>query len=76
VALGCLHRSLALEEWEALKSGTQKDESFERSVGAFDLFILDEAPEGDLDDVSLKVVVCLHVTFHPWNHVDVLLERS
>ena len=52
MALGCLHRSLAVAEWAALKYGDQRDDSFERPVGAFDLFILDDAPEGDLDDVS------------------------
>jgi hypothetical protein len=41
-----------VEEWAALKSGDQNDNSFERSVGAFDLFILEDAPEGDINDVS------------------------
>ncbi len=57
VALGCLHRSLAVQEWAALKYGEQKADSFERSVGAFDLFILDDAPEGDIDDVSARPIV-------------------
>jgi hypothetical protein len=38
-------------EWAALKNG-EGEVSFERSVGALDLFILDDAPEGDVDDVS------------------------
>lgn len=52
MALGCLHRSLAVAEWASLKYGDQNDDSFERPVSAFDLFVLDDAPEGDLDDVS------------------------
>ena len=51
MALGCLHRSLAVAEWAALKNA-DGEVSFERSVGALDLFILDDAPEGDVDDVS------------------------
>ncbi len=67
VVLGCLHRSLAVQEWAALKYGEQKDDSFERSVGAFDLFILDDAPEGDIDDVSASSVLgllWLPITYH------------
>ncbi len=67
VALGCLHRSHAVREWVGLKYGEQKDHSFERSVGAFDLFILDDALEGDIDDVGGRPVVCLSllpVTYH------------
>jgi hypothetical protein len=52
VTLGCLHRSLAIDEWDALKYGEQKDNLFERAVTALDLFVLDAAPEGDMDDVS------------------------
>jgi F-box protein 21 len=51
VVLGCLHRSLAVAEWASLKNG-DGEASFERSVGALDLFVLDDAPDGDVDDVS------------------------
>ncbi|KAF7504116.1 hypothetical protein GJ744_002685 [Endocarpon pusillum] len=55
VALGCLHRSLAVQEWAALKDGEQQDGSFEKSVGALDLFILDDAREGDIDDIFQRL---------------------
>ena len=48
-----------MQEWVALKYGEQEDDSFEESVGALDLFILDDAPEGDIDDVSAGLIVCL-----------------
>lgn len=51
IALGCLHRSLALDEWQNLKFRDENDDSLERAVGAFDLFILDERESGDLDDI-------------------------
>jgi hypothetical protein len=46
-----MHRSLAVDEWAILRYGDRKDDSFARAAGAFDLFILDEAPEGDINDV-------------------------
>jgi F-box protein 21 len=51
IALGCLHRSMALDEWQNLKLRDVNDDSLERAVGAFDLFILDERDSGDLDDI-------------------------
>jgi hypothetical protein len=47
-----MHRSLAVDEWAIARYGDHKDDSFARAVGAFDLFILDNAPEGDMNDVS------------------------
>lgn len=45
-----------MEEWATLRNDRQgqQGDSYERAVAAFDLFILDDAPEGDLDDVSLR----------------------
>jgi F-box protein 21 len=51
IALGCLHRSIALDEWQNLKFRDENDDSLERAVGAFDMFILDERESGDLDDI-------------------------
>jgi F-box protein 21 len=51
IALGCLHRSLALDEWQNLKFRDENDDSLERAVGAFDMFILEERESGDLDDI-------------------------
>jgi hypothetical protein len=52
VALGCLHRSNAIDIWATLKHEAQEDTLFERSVSAFDLFILDDVHGADLDEVS------------------------
>ncbi len=76
MALGCLHRSLAVEEWGALKYGYHKDDSFERPVGAFDLFILDAAPEGDLDDVRAGSPGSLSCCFQPYLHINVVDDRD
>ncbi|ETI25274.1 hypothetical protein G647_04649 [Cladophialophora carrionii CBS 160.54] len=53
-ALGCLHRLMAVREWTAVK---QRDSvnSYERSLGAFDLFILEEQLEGDLSDIHARL---------------------
>lgn len=51
IALGCLHRSIALDEWQNLKFRDENDDSLERAVGAFDMFILDERESGDLEDI-------------------------
>jgi hypothetical protein len=49
-----VHRASALETWAALTQVDQTEPGlFERSVGAFDLFILDDA-KGDVDDVSVR----------------------
>lgn len=72
-----MHKSLALEGWAALKQDDQNDDSFERSVGAFDLFILEDAPEGDIDDVS--AAESLHLVMpiiKPSYCVDVFDEAS
>lgn len=43
-----------MEVWAGSRNGDPKDDTYERVVGAFDLFVLDDAPEGDLDDVSAR----------------------
>jgi hypothetical protein len=45
----------------AIKNGADPD-NLERPIAALDLFILEERPEGDIDDVSLQpplLRVCL-----------------
>ncbi|KAJ9611606.1 hypothetical protein H2200_004790 [Cladophialophora chaetospira] len=53
-ALGCLHRLIAVQEWTAV---TQRETvtSYERSLGAFDLFILEEQLEGDMTDIYARL---------------------
>ena len=52
---------MAVEEWLALRSSSeetssstssQSSTSFERPLAALDLFILEQRPEGDIEDVS------------------------
>jgi hypothetical protein len=71
-----MHRSLAVDEWAILRYGDQKDDSFARGVGAFDLFILDEAPEGDINDVCAgRSGPFLH-SFQPLFHVNVTIDLN
>jgi hypothetical protein len=51
-ALGCLHRTLAIQEWLGLKYGEDTADATERSFAALDMFILDERPDGDIDDAK------------------------
>ena len=75
MALSSLHKSLALEEWAALKRGNQKDDPFERPVGALDLFILEDGPEGDIDDVSVGELLPLN-PFWPIYHANLPCQRA
>ncbi|KAL1958475.1 hypothetical protein VTO42DRAFT_4339 [Malbranchea cinnamomea] len=47
--LGCLHRALAIPEWQRLKDGA--DVPIHRALGVFDLLVL-ETGRGDFDDIS------------------------
>ncbi|KAH0543989.1 hypothetical protein FGG08_001756 [Glutinoglossum americanum] len=47
--LGCLHRTMAIEQWSKLKFG--EDVPLERALGAFDMYLLHDR-EGDIDEVS------------------------
>lgn len=57
--LDSIHRSIAIEEWYRLglnghslnaHVADQRDQRLERSLGAFDMFVLHDQP-GDIDDV-------------------------
>ena len=54
--LRCLHRSMAIKEWFRIRHG--KEQSLERALGAFDMFILDDR-RGDFDEVQ---AICLAYT--------------
>ncbi|KAJ5110731.1 hypothetical protein N7532_001266 [Penicillium argentinense] len=62
--LTCLHRSIAIPEWVKLRRGEAV--SFERALGAFDLFI-PESGYGDLDEIenSMAHIVARFVASHP-----------
>lgn len=47
--LGCLHRTIAVQEWVQLNDGGSA--SLERALAAFDMFVLNDG-EGDFDCVS------------------------
>ncbi|KAG6059162.1 hypothetical protein E4U17_006817 [Claviceps sp. LM77 group G4] len=58
--LDSIHRSIAVEEWYRLglnghslntHVADQRDQRLERSLGAFDMFVLHDQP-GDIDDIS------------------------
>ena len=51
VTLGRLHRLLAIQEWQKLKFSDDAPESFEISLAAFDMFILNGRQVGDFNDV-------------------------
>jgi F-box protein 21 len=49
--LGCLHRTLAIEEWSRLRN--RQSVTLERALSAFDMFVLHER-YGDFDEVCLR----------------------
>jgi F-box protein 21 len=49
--LGCLHRTIAVQEWAKQKDGGSA--SLERALAAFDMFVLN-GREGDFNCVSCK----------------------
>lgn len=54
VALGCLHRTVALEQWIGIRDGAGSDDGEDvvvRALAALDLFVLDQEEKGDVDDV-------------------------
>ena len=52
VVLGCLHRSLAILEWQTgPTSYSTGQDRLARTLGAFDMFVLDDRT-GDMDEVS------------------------
>ncbi|KAI1932295.1 hypothetical protein LOZ66_006915 [Ophidiomyces ophidiicola] len=62
--LGCLHRTIAIRQWNDLRIG--KHVSLECALGAFDMFVL-KTSRGDLDDISQKLgeIVSLILTECP-----------
>lgn len=50
-----LHRKMAIRQWQELtaKPDSGNRDQLERSLGAFDLFLIDEK-RGDLDDVRKR----------------------
>jgi hypothetical protein len=58
--LGCLHRTIAVLEWNKLKNGEHV--SLERALGAYDMFVLHDR-EGDFDDVRVDAFVSNRVNF-------------
>lgn len=59
--LTCLHRTIAIPEWEKLRTG--EDVSLERALGAFDMFVLETGP-GDFDDVRKILIPRLGTFFY------------
>ncbi|EXJ89784.1 hypothetical protein A1O3_02851 [Capronia epimyces CBS 606.96] len=53
-ALGCLHRLLAVGEWVRL-SAAEAPIPIDRAIAGFDLFILEERTEGDMDDIFARL---------------------
>ncbi|EXJ95683.1 hypothetical protein A1O1_00806 [Capronia coronata CBS 617.96] len=53
--LGCLHRLLAVEEWVRLRAHGEATIPFEGPLAALDMFVLEERPEGDMDDIFSRL---------------------
>ncbi|KAF2144599.1 uncharacterized protein K452DRAFT_223252 [Aplosporella prunicola CBS 121167] len=52
--LTTIHRSVAMEEWEQLRSG--KTASLERALGAYDMFVWDRADgDGDIEAMAARL---------------------
>ncbi|KAI9773438.1 MAG: hypothetical protein M1840_007654 [Geoglossum simile] len=47
--LGCLHRTMAIEQWSKLRFG--EEVPLERALGAFDMYLL-RNKEGDVDEIA------------------------
>ncbi|KAA6409060.1 MAG: hypothetical protein FRX48_07404 [Lasallia pustulata] len=52
VVLGCLHRTMAVEEWAKLKDSDSV--SLERALAAYDMFVLHDR-DGDFDDTTSRL---------------------
>ena len=50
LVLGCLHRSISIEQWLKLDGFAEENGSLERALSAFDLFVAQEV-DGNLSDV-------------------------
>lgn len=48
--LECLHRSIALEQWHKLRFRSDIENPTELALACLDMFILEDAIEGDIDD--------------------------
>ncbi|RMZ84323.1 hypothetical protein DV738_g693, partial [Chaetothyriales sp. CBS 135597] len=56
IALGCLNRQIAVEEWHRLDSLLEEEpNSTERSFAALDMFILGERRSGDINDIFARL---------------------
>ncbi|EXJ73274.1 uncharacterized protein A1O5_03034 [Cladophialophora psammophila CBS 110553] len=54
-ALGCVQRLVAIEEWTAIRATGDYENAVERSLAAYDMFILGERPEGDISDILARL---------------------
>ncbi|OAG44034.1 hypothetical protein AYO21_01886 [Fonsecaea monophora] len=54
-ALGCVQRLIAVEEWKDIPPGEYRADSLERSLSAFDMFILEEKAVGDMSDILARL---------------------
>lgn len=62
-ALGSIHRGIAVETWIQLRDFPMAEQSLDRALGAFDMFVLHDAPN-DIDWVrSLTCCWPLSVTW-------------
>ncbi|KIY02788.1 uncharacterized protein Z520_01253 [Fonsecaea multimorphosa CBS 102226] len=54
-ALGCVQRLLAVEEWTTIKAAEHYPDAVERSLSAYDMFILEERPQGDMSEIFARL---------------------
>ncbi|KIW28329.1 uncharacterized protein PV07_08002 [Cladophialophora immunda] len=54
-ALGCVQRLVAVEQWTNLRASGDNVNAVEQSLSAYDMFILEERPEGDMSDIFARL---------------------
>ena len=62
MALGSIHRSMALEEWKNIHNDVTAADSFVRATAAFDLFIIEARPNSGIDAVNQPFPPSVSVT--------------